>query len=65
MAKSFLKESFIRLLTNCDDIEVHESYAGMGTAGAALAEQFSMMRSKVASELSAGHLNIHNSVISI
>lgn len=46
-----LRNNFIKLLSECDSIELHESYAGIGTAGIALVEQFTSMRSLVAGEL--------------
>jgi hypothetical protein len=56
LAHPDLRKKFIRLIGNCDSIELHESYAGVGTAGVTLADQFSHMKNLVAGELPTGFL---------
>lgn len=48
-----LRENFKRFLCSGGTLEVHEDYAGMGTCGACLVEQFNAMKSEVAAELPA------------
>ena len=44
------RKSFIQLVSDCDAIECYESYAGIGTAGTTLVEQFSAMKDLVAGD---------------
>ena len=54
-APAQLRQSFMTLLSSCDEIELHESYAGMGTAGLALVHQFNAFKDFIAKDLSRGH----------
>ncbi len=55
----------MKLLSECDSIELHESYAGIGTAGIALVEQFTSMRSMVAAELPQRFLIFNTETVSL
>ena len=49
-----LRRSFIKLVEDCDEIQLHESYAGIGTAGMTLLDQFASLKGSVSGELSQG-----------
>lgn len=52
------RKSFIQLVSDCDAIECYESYAGIGTAGTTLVEQFSAMKDLVAGDLPTGAVRL-------
>lgn len=52
------RTSFIQLVSDCDVIECYESYAGIGTAGITLVEQFSAMKDLVAGDLPTGAVRL-------
>ena len=51
-----LRQNFIRLLGSCDRICVHEDYAGIGTAGVTLVQQFVEFKNMVEGDLPASIL---------
>ena len=52
MGKSQFRQAFISLLESVDKIVLHEDYAGLGTCGWALLQQFNAMKMAVCTELS-------------
>ena len=51
MEKADLRASFIDLLSGVDKIVLHEDYAGIGTAGATLTQQFNALKEAVAGDI--------------
>ena len=49
-----LRSNFLNLLSSVDRIVLHEDFAGMGTCGVALIQQFNALRHEVAHMLPEG-----------
>lgn len=62
-----VRNNFIQLLSTVEGLVLHEDYAGMGTAGCALVQQFQAMKRSVASFLPNGFLlcKSHTIVIAV
>ena len=49
-----LRHNFIRFVSSGGNLVLGESYAGIGTCGSALIQQFNAMKAEIASELPQG-----------
>lgn len=49
-----LRHNFIRFVSSGGNLVLDESYAGIGTCGSALIQQFNAMKAEIASELPQG-----------
>lgn len=50
LSDEVLKQNFVELLSQWSDIELHENYAGSGTAGRSLHQQLSAFKTYLASK---------------
>lgn len=57
LANTDVRSRFIKLLSETDKIVLHEDYAGVGTCGVTLVQQFQSMKAHVASDLPQGTLS--------
>ena len=47
-------ERFLKLITDTDKIVLHEDYAGVGTCGVTLVQQFNSFKASLAAKLPPG-----------